>query len=107
MEQERVTGGAFRVSLVVGYDFSRALETDCVDDTLNYAELFRIVREQMDIPSRLIEHVAGRIADKVLRQWPKAQYVKVEITKVNPPMGAECDGASVSLTLHHHEGNNS
>ena len=101
MEQERLTGGDFTVTIAVGYDFSRAMETDDVDDTLNYAELFRIVKEQMDIPSRLLEHVAGRIATEVFSQWPDIQYVSIQITKVNPPMGADCDGATVSLTLRH------
>ena len=101
MEQERTTGGDFSVTISVGYDFSRALESDDVADTLNYAELFRIVKEQMDIPSRLIEHVAGRIAKRVFEEWPESQYVHIDITKMNPPMGADCDGATVSLTMHH------
>ncbi len=101
MEQERTTGGDFSVTIAVGYDFSRALESDDVADTLNYAELFRIVKEQMDIPSRLIEHVAGRIAKRVFEEWPEVQYVHIDITKMNPPMGADCDGATVSLTMHH------
>ena len=101
MGQEQLTGGDFTVTIAVGYDFSRAMETDDVDDTLNYAELFRIVKEQMDIPSRLLEHVAGRIATEVFNQWPDIQYVSIQITKVNPPMGADCDGATVSLTLRH------
>ncbi len=100
MEQERTTGGDFSVTIAVGYDFSRALESDDVADTLNYAELFRIVKEQMDIPSRLIEHVAGRIAKRVFVEWPEAQYVHIDITKMNPPMGADCHGATVSLTMH-------
>ena len=99
LEQERDTGGDFRVSMAVGYDFSRALNTDCVNDTLNYAQLFQVVKSQMDIPSRLIEHVAGRIAKQVLSRWPEAQYVKVDITKVNPPMHADCKGAVVSLRM--------
>ncbi len=101
MEQERTTGGDFSVTIAVGYDFSRALESDDVADTLNYAELFCIVKEQMDIPSLLIEHVAGRIAKRVFEEWPEAQYVHIDITKMNPPMGADCDGATVSLTMHH------
>ena len=99
MEQERTVGGDFAVTLTVGYDFSRAMQTDDVADTLNYAQLFEVVKRQMDIPSRLLEHVAGRIADEVFQTWPEAQYLHLEITKLNPPMGADCDGATVVVHL--------
>ncbi len=99
MEQERVVGGHFDVTLTVGYDFTRAMRTDDVADTLNYAQLFEVVKRQMDIPSKLLEHVAGRIADEVFSTWPEAQYLHLEITKLNPPMGADCDGATVVVHL--------
>lgn len=99
MEQERVVGGHFTVTLTVGYDFARAIRTDDVADTLNYAQLFEVVKRQMDIPSKLLEHVAGRIADEVFSTWPEAQYLHLEITKLNPPMGADCDGATVVVHL--------
>lgn len=99
MEQEGAVGGDFAVIVTVGYDFSRAMQTDDVADTLNYAQLFEVVKRQMDIPSRLLEHVAGRIADEVFRTWPEAQYLHLEITKLNPPMGADCDGATVVVHL--------
>lgn len=99
MEQERVVGAHFAVTLTVGYDFTRAMRTDDVADTLNYAQLFEVVKRQMDIPSRLLEHVAGRIADEVFRTWPETQYLHLEITKLNPPMGADCDGATVVVHL--------
>lgn len=99
MEQERVVGGHFAVTLTVGYDFTRAMRTDDVADTLNYAQLFEVVKRQMDVPSKLLEHVAGRIADEVFSTWPEAQYLHLEITKLNPPMGADCDGATVVVHL--------
>ena len=99
MEQERVVGGDFTVTLAVGYDFTCAMQTDDVADTLNYAQLFEVVKRQMAIPSRLLEHVAGRIADEVFDAWPDVQYLHLEITKINPPMGADCDGATVVVHL--------
>lgn len=55
LDQERLTGGEFVVSVVVKTDFSKALLTDAVDDTVNYAALLDIVRAEMAIPSRLLE----------------------------------------------------
>ena len=52
MPQETQVGGEFLVSLRVGYPIQGAMETDDVADTLNYAELFQLVKQQMDIPSQ-------------------------------------------------------
>lgn len=97
LPQERLVGGEYVVSLRVHYDFSRAMETDCVADTLSYADLCALVGREMDVPSQLLEHVAGRIARSILGRWPEATAIDLRITKVNPPMGADCGGAGVEL----------
>ena len=99
MEQEQVTGGDFVMTVRVGYDVTRAMASDNVDDTLNYAVLYELIRQEMDKPSKLLEHVAGRIAERIFDELPVVTTVDIELTKVNPPMGADCDGATVELHL--------
>ena len=53
----------------------------------------------MALQSNLVEHVAGRIGRRVLAEFPLADNVRVEVVKLNPPMGAACDGAGVELTV--------
>ena len=83
LPQERLTGGDFIVNLKVKCSIRRALQTDDVADTLNYAELNRIIEREMQMPSCLLEHVAGRI----------------RLAKCNPPMGADLDEAAVELSM--------
>ena len=97
LPQERRVGGWYRVTLRVGYDWSRAAKTDQVEDTLNYAELYQLVAREMSVPSQLLEHVAGRIATAVKTQHPDITSIDLWVTKENPPMGAECSGATVEL----------
>lgn len=97
--QETAVGGDFVVNLRVGYDFSRAMATDDVGDTLSYADLYDIVKREMDVPSKLLEHVAGRIAAAVVEYCPAIRSVDLTVTKVNPPMGADCGGAGVEIHL--------
>ena len=101
MPQETQVGGEFLVSLRVGYPIQAAMETDDVADTLNYAELFQLVKQQMDIPSKLLEHVAGRIVKAIHEQFPLVSSIHLRITKKNPPMGADCKGAGVELYIKH------
>lgn len=91
--QERAVGSDFVVTLIADFDISRAAETDDVADTVDYAALYRITRQEMAVASNLVEHVARRIAYSVHEAYPAVTAVHVKITKVNPPMGAECVGA--------------
>lgn len=97
MPQERKVGADFIVSLRVGFNIAKAMETDDVCDTLNYATLYNKVKTEMLKPSKLLEHVAGRIAIAIENAFPEVYSIDLTITKVNPPMGADCQGASVEV----------
>jgi dihydroneopterin aldolase len=99
MPQEQQVGGEFLVDLRVGYPIQQAMETDEVADTLNYAELYELVKQQMDVPSKLLEHVAGRIVKAINQQFPQVSSIQLKITKKNPPMGADSAGAGVELRI--------
>jgi dihydroneopterin aldolase len=97
MEQERRVGGWFSVSLRVHFNITCAMETDQVGDTISYADLLDIVKQEMAQPSQLLEHVAGRIGHAIGNRFPQAEGVEVKLLKLNPPMGADCGGAGVEV----------
>ena len=99
MPQERKVGADFLVNLRVGYPLEQAMQSDEVSDTLNYAALYEVVKTEMMQPSNLLEHVAGRIADAVVKRFPQVTSIDLDLTKQNPPMGADCDGAGVEIHL--------
>jgi len=99
MPQERLTGGDFAVDVRVGYPIHKAMETDNVADTLNYADIYEIINKEMRKPSRLLEHLAGRIGGSIIREMPQVEEVSLSVTKLNPPIGADCGGAGVELHL--------
>lgn len=97
MPQETKVGADFIVNIRVGCDIARAMETDDVADTVSYADLCAIVKAEMDKPSKLVEHVAGRIAKAIFDAYGEITTIDLAITKRNPPMGADCDGAGVEV----------
>ena len=99
LPQEGIVGNDYLVNLVLDYDFSSAMQTDELQGTLNYAEVYQKVREEMAVPSKLLEHVAGRIAHRLFSDFPEIQKLQLSITKVNPPMGADSDGSGVEVVL--------
>ena len=99
MPQEQHVGADFLLDLKVGYPLQQAMQSDEVGDTLNYAALYDLVAREMQQPSKLLEHVAGRIAEAISLAFPKVTSIDLELTKLNPPMGADGDGASVEIHL--------
>ena len=99
LPQERVEGNDFIVNVRLAYDFGKAMETDDVADTLSYADVYQLVQQEMQQPSNLLEHVVGRIGKRLLAEFPLIKAIDLKLTKVNPPMGADCDGAGVEIHL--------
>ncbi len=99
MPQERKVGADFVVNLRIGYPIGKAMETDEVSDTLNYAEVYALVAQEMKQPSKLLEHVAGRIVQVICDRFPLLTSIDLTLTKLNPPMGADAAGAGVEIHL--------
>ena len=100
LPQERTVGNDFVIDLRIGYPLEQSMSSDKVTDTLNYATVYEIVKREMFIPSQLIEHVAGRIIKALVEAFPAITSIDLEVTKKNPPMGADCIGASVEIHLN-------
>ena len=68
--QERRVGNDYVVSLRVDCPIEGAMESDALEDTLDYAALYALVAAEMATPSLLLEHVAGRICRALTRTFP-------------------------------------
>lgn len=99
MPQERQVGAEFLLSLKVGYPLGQAMQSDEIGDTLNYATLYNLVAREMQQPSKLMEHVAGRMVEAIGKTFPQVISIDLELTKLNPPMGADSEGAGVEIHL--------
>ncbi len=98
MEQEQTVGADFTIDLEIVTDFTKAILTDDVADTINYARVHEIVKEEMAKPSRLLEHVAGRIVAALFKEFDQAESISLRLIKDNPPLGADCEGMGVEIT---------
>ncbi len=101
LPQEQLTGAYFYVSLKIGYDFSKAMLTDNLEGTISYADIFEIVRQEMAVSSKLLEHVGGCIANRIKNEFPHITSIELTIDKENPPMGAECLAAGIDIKIEY------
>jgi dihydroneopterin aldolase len=92
---ERSSGNKFEVDVVIDTEFSESAFRDELTGTINYEELYAIVKGVMERPAKLLETVGHLIAEKSLNTFPSAKAVEIKISKFNPPIGGVCKKASV------------
>ena len=66
LKEETKIGSVYRVDLVVKANLNTYSKTDDLNDTVDYVLLNKIVKEEMNIPSKLLETVAQRVLNKYL-----------------------------------------
>lgn len=95
--EENVVGNRFLVNISIRTDMSRPMQTDNINDALNYVKVYELVRTEMQQTSNLLEHVTARVIDSLFRHFSEIQWARVKISKMNPPMGGQMNNVSVTM----------
>ena len=97
LESERANGNLFLVDFRGQIDLRKAAGSDSLEDTANYGEIYEVVKAQMDVPSDLLEHVAGRIVHGISERFPEFVKFSVRVSKRKPPVGGPVQWSRVTL----------
>lgn len=95
--QEQRVGNHFIVELSFWADIAESLHQDELEETISYADVYEIIKAEMAIPSRLLEHVVGRISERLFATFPRMQRIALTLSKCNPPFPGEVHSAAVTL----------
>lgn len=95
--EEGKIGSDYRVDVSVKANLSQSALSDALQDTVDYVHLNKIVKEEMAIRSKLLEHVAKRIIDRILKEIPLVSKTKVSVAKLNPPIGGNVALVSIEM----------
>ena len=95
--EEGKIGSDYLVNLSVKANLSKAAQIDELKETVDYVHLQKIVKDEMAIRSKLLEHVGQRIIDSIFAQISLVDSIKVTVAKVNPPIGGDVEEVSVTM----------
>ncbi len=95
---EKEVGNKFILNVSIQTDCAAAGKSDRLEDALDYQKVYSLIKQEMAIPSDLLEHVATRILDKLFAELPAIDKAWVKISKMNPPMGGQIEKVSVTLS---------
>lgn len=97
LREESIIGSDYEVDVAVWSNLEKASRTDNLMDTVDYVLINRIVKEEMAIPSKLLEHVSQRIIDRLTHEVPSIEKMEVTVAKINPPIGGDVERVSTKL----------
>jgi 7,8-dihydroneopterin aldolase/epimerase/oxygenase len=97
LPEEQKTGNKFIVDIELETDFSAAAVSDDLDGTVDYSNVYELVKKEMEVPSKLIEHTAKRIYDTVKSNHIKIRKLAVIVKKFRPPVNGIIHHVSVKI----------
>jgi len=98
LKEETKIGSDYRVDLEVKADLQTSAKTDSLSDTVDYVFLNKVIREEMNNPSHLLETVAKRILKRIFNEDKLVTKATVRISKLNPPIGGDVEMVTIKMT---------
>lgn len=102
-EGESKIGSLYELDLKVSYDEPAHAVFEEISDTVNYADLYTIVKNQMAIPTALLEAVAEKIVIHIKEKYPMVKSIEVSIYKLQPPIVNFEGRVGITLNRTFHE----
>jgi dihydroneopterin aldolase len=96
-KEEQIIGTRFLVDLTLESNTDIAEKSDDLKDTVNYQEVYLLVKTEMEIKSKLLEHVGRRILNSVKERFPEVKTAELKISKMNPPLGGKIKNVSLKM----------
>ena len=96
-EEENRLGQKFEVDLEMFLDLKKAGLSDSIEDTVNYAMVYEVVKEKVTgVKKKLLEAIAESIATELLLLFPLVSIV-VRVRKIQPPIPGHLASVSVEI----------
>jgi len=96
-EEEQIVGGKFLVDIIIDTDTDKAAKTDTLEDAVDYQEIYKDIKVEMEKTSYLLENITYRIMDRLFKNHKAIEKAVLTVTKQNPPLGGKVNKVSIRL----------
>lgn len=97
LPEESKIGGHYIIDVEVDTNFSSSFISDDLNDTVDYVLINKIVKEEMGVRSKLIEHVGNRVVQRIKKELSGIQKVKICVKKLSPPINGDVDEVAIVI----------
>lgn len=95
--EEQIVGGKFIIDITIDTDTEKAAKSDLLSDALDYQEVYKTIKTEMEAKSFLLENIAYRIINKLFDNFLSISAIVLKVSKINPPLGGKIEKVSVKL----------
>lgn len=96
-EEEEKTGNRFVVDLEFDAITQKAETTDDISKTIDYQKVYLVIKYEMEIRSKLLEHLSRRIMESLKINFPAMKNIRLNVAKMNPPLGGKVERVQFTL----------
>jgi len=89
LPEETKIGSDYEVNVSVDTDIRPSANSDQLTHTVDYVSINAIVKQEMAVPSQLLENVVDRILNKIINNHLNISSVEVSVAKKNPPINGD------------------
>ncbi|WLR41949.1 dihydroneopterin aldolase [Bacillus carboniphilus] len=98
-KEENKLGQRFKVDVSLFMDLSKAGKTDDLDDTANYADIYKTCKKIVEgKPMKLVEAVAEKISTSILENFSMVERCTICLYKPDPPIPGHYQSVAVEIT---------
>lgn len=96
-EEEKILGNEYEVNAEIQFH-EEAPVIEKLSQTINYVEVFEIIKMRMHIPTPLLETVVMEIGTSISDKYDNVRSINISLKKINPPI--ESIEGSVAVTWY-------
>lgn len=95
LHEESVIGAEYIVNVMVETNTDEAEKNDNLKSTIDYVDIYSVIKKEMDKPSKLLESVMERMIVSIKGISANITAVDVSIKKLTPPIGGNVDSVEL------------
>lgn len=94
-EEEKILGNQYQVNADVQFH-EEVSEITSINQTINYVDIYQIIKSRMDIPCSLLETLVMNIGNSIYEKYSGIRSINIQIKKLHPPVSGLQGSVGVS-----------
>ncbi len=94
-EEEKVLGNEYELSAEIQFHEENEVIYS-IQETIDYVEIYNIIKKRMNIPSPLLETIIMDIGNAIKKEYDNVRSISVHLKKIHPPVSGMQGSVGVS-----------
>lgn len=102
-DEEKIVGTNFIVDIKIQTSLIKAGITDKLENTINYLDIYQIIKKYMAIKSNLVERPAYLICNEIFDSFEQVKHIELTLKKIDTQIGGKKDYIAITFDFEREE----